>query len=99
MFPQSFRQICAIFAFGCKNIGPCAMDEVFFPYTSDSPIGIGSCFAVNTNAKATFDEVEDICLSSYGKGSKRSPFSKRDPEYGLVEAALDFLETRSESKM
>ena len=78
--------------------GPCAMDEVFFPYTSNSAAGIGSCFAINKDAKVTFNEVDDVCLSSYGKGSKRSPFSKRDPEYGLLEGALNFLEKRASIK-
>lgn len=72
------------------------MDEIFFPYKSDSAKGIGSCYKVNTGAKATYNEVDDICLASYGKGSKRSPFSKRDPEYGLLEGALNFLEKREE---
>ena len=85
-----------IVLFNCINFlfsGPCAMDEIFFPYESGSAKGIGSCFKVNAPAKATYNEVDDICLASYGKGSKRSPFSKRDPEYGLLEGSLNFLET------
>ena len=74
------------------------MDEVFFPYKSNSPKGIGSCFAINTDAKVTFNEVDDVCLSLYGKGSKRSPFSQRDPEYGLLMGALNFLEMRNPGK-
>ena len=71
------------------------MDEVFFPYTSGSPKAIGSCFRINTNAKVNFNEVDDTCLDLYGKGSKRSPFSQRDPEYGLLYGALNFLQIRS----
>ena len=71
------------------------MDEIFFPHTSTSAKGIGSCFAVNADAKVTYNEVDDVCLSAYGRGSKRSPFSKRDPEYGLLEGALNFLEKDS----
>ena len=74
------------------------MDEIFFPYTSSSATGIGSCFAINYDAKATFNEVDDICMNAYGKGSRRSPFSKRDPEYGLLEGALNFLEKRTTIK-
>ena len=73
------------------------MDEIFFPYKSNSPRGIGSCFAMNADAKVAFNEVDDVCLDLYGKGSMRSPFSQRDPEYGLLMGALNFLETQTNS--
>jgi len=42
------------------------------------------------NGAARYYDVDDICLSSSSRGSMRSPFSRRDPEYHLFDAALDF---------
>ena len=80
------------------NLGPCALDEIFFPYSSTSSKAIGSCFKLKFNGQARFGEVDDICKDSYGKGSQRSSFSQRDPEYGLLRGALDFLNIRSISQ-
>ena len=74
--------------------GPCALDEIFFPISSESP-GVGSCFNIKFNGQSRFEEVNDICLDSYSKGSQRSSFSKRDLEYGLLMGTLDFLNIRS----
>ena len=59
-------------------LGPCALDEIFFPYSSNSEKAIGSCFNIKSKGKVSYNEVDDVCLAEYGKGSKRSPFSKRD---------------------
>jgi hypothetical protein len=32
-----------------------------------------------------------ICLDSSNRGSLRSPFSQRDPEYNLLKGVLNFL--------
>ena len=74
--------------------GPCALDEIFFPFSSSSEKAIGSCFNIKSKGKVTYNEVEDLCLAEYGKGSKRSPFSKRDQEYRLLEGMLSFFEPR-----
>ena len=67
------------------------MDEVFFPRSENSNNGIGSCYKIKPNGKVRFEEANDICLDSSGKGSLRSPFSRRDGEYELLLGALDFL--------
>ena len=81
-----------------SNLGPCALDEVFFPYSSASPKAIGNCFKLKFSGQVRFGEVDDICKDSYGKGSQRSSFSQRDPEYGLLMGAVDFLNIRSISQ-
>ena len=74
------------------------MDEVFFPRSENSNNGIGSCYKIKPNGKVRFEEANDICLDSSGKGSLRSPFSRRDSEYELLLGALDFLhETNSDN--
>ena len=74
------------------------MDEVFFPRSENSNNGIGSCYKIKPNGKVRFEEANDICLDSSGKGSLRSPFSRRDGEYELLLGALDFLdETNSDN--
>ena len=75
-------------------LGPCALDEIFFPYSSNSEKAIGSCFNIKSNGKVSYNEVDDVCLAEYGKGSKRSPFSKRDQEYRLLEGMISFFEQR-----
>ena len=75
-------------------LGPCALDEIFFPYSSNSEKAIGSCFNIKSKGKVTYNEVDDVCLAEYGKGSKRSPFSKRDQEYRLLEGMISFFEQR-----
>lgn len=77
--------------FAIDNLGPCAMDEVFFPRSENSNHGIGSCFKIKADGKVRFEEANDVCLDSSGKGSLRSSFSRRDPEYDLLLGALDFL--------
>ena len=64
--------------FALDNFGPCAMDEIFFPRSENSNQGIGSCYRIKPNGKTRFDEVNDVCLDSSGKGSLKSPFSRRD---------------------
>ena len=74
------------------------MDEVFFPRSENSNNGIGSCYKIKPEGKVRFEEANDICLDSSGKGSLRSPFSRRDSEYELLLGALDFLhETTSDN--
>ena len=68
--------------FALDNFGPCAMDEIFFPRSENSNQGIGSCYRIKPNGKTRFDEVSDVCLDSSGKGSLKSPFSRRDS--GLI---------------
>ena len=75
-------------------LGPCALDEIFFPYSSNSEKAIGSCFNIKSNGKVSYNEVDDVCLAEYGKGSERSPFSKRDQEYRLLEGMISFFEQR-----
>ena len=67
------------------------MDEIFFPRSENSNHGIGSCFKIKADGKVRFEEANDVCLDSSGKGSLRSSFSRRDPEYDLLLGALDFL--------
>ena len=91
-------QILPLFAIGiCHTffiLGPCALDEIFFPYSSNSEKAIGSCFNIKSKGKVTYNEVDDVCLAEYGKGGKRSPFSKRDQEYRLLEGMISFFEQR-----
>ena len=75
--------------------GPCSFDELFFPYVSGSPAAFGSCHAIKFNGNSRFGETDEICLSNYGKGSRRSSNSQRDVEYGLFKGAVDFLQERS----
>ena len=74
------------------------MDEVFFPFATNSPKGIGSCYAVKLDGQARLHDVDDLCLDSYGKWTMKSPFSKRDAEYDLLNGMLNFLEVRPEAK-
>ena len=67
------------------------MDEVFFPRSENSNHGIGSCYKIKADGKVRFEEANDVCLDSSGKGSLRSSFSRRDQEYDLLLGALDFL--------
>ena len=83
--------------FAIDNIGPCAMDEVFFPSGENSNRRIGSCYRIKPNAKVRFEDANDVCLDSSGKGSLRSPFSRRDPEFDLLLGALDFLHETTEA--
>ena len=84
--------------------GPCSLDEVFFPSPIDdkprtgSLRVMGSCFKINLDGKARFEDVNDVCQDSYTTGSQRSSFSQRDPEYGLLMGSLDFLKTRTVSQ-
>ena len=83
--------------FALDNLGPCSMDEVFFPRAENSNNGIGSCYKIKPNGKVRFEDVNDICLDSSGKGSMRSPFSRRDEEFNLLLGALDFLHSTTSS--
>ena len=67
------------------------MNEVFFPVMENSASGIGSCYSVNFGAKVRYHETNSVCLGSTNRGSIRSPFSQRDPEYGLLLGAINFL--------
>ena len=91
-----FSGICFLLVFVILFfiLGPCALDEIFFPYSSNSEKAIGSCFNIKSKGKVTYNEVDDVCLAEYGKGSKRSPFSKRDQEYRLLEGMISFFEQR-----
>ena len=75
--------------------GPCSLDEIYFPYATNSAKAIGSCYSVKSNGQVRYDEVDGVCHDAYGKGSKRSSFSQRDPEYGLLMGALDFANIRT----
>ena len=77
--------------FSIDNIGPCSMDEVYFPAREGTGEQIGSCYKINADGKARFHDVNDICLDSSSEGSTRYSFSRRDPEYYLLHGALDFL--------
>ena len=67
------------------------MNEVYFPRTENTATGIGSCYYINHDGKTRFHETNNICLDSSNSGSLRSPFSKRDPEYHLLNGAMNFL--------
>ena len=88
--------LCLLLVFAIRFfiLGPCALDEIFFPYSSNSEKAIGSCFNIKSKGKVTYNEVDDVCLAEYGKGSKRSPFSKRDQEYRLLEGMISYFEQR-----
>ena len=86
--------VCYLYLSCFFILGPCALDEIFFPYSSNSEKAIGSCFNIKSKGKVTYNEVDDVCLAEYGKGSKRSPFSKRDQEYRLLEGMISFFEQR-----
>jgi hypothetical protein len=45
-------------------LGPCSMNEVYFPQTENETRGLGSCYYIQHNGKARFDEVNNICLDS-----------------------------------
>ena len=77
--------------FAIDNLGPCSLDEVFFPRAENSNNGIGSCYKIKPQGNVRFEEANDICLDSSNIGSLRSPFSRRDPEFSLLLGALDFL--------
>ena len=72
-------------------LGPCSMNEVFFPQKENSSNGIGSCYYINHNGQTRFHETNQVCLDSTSRGSVRSSFSRRDPEYNLLRGALNFL--------
>ena len=74
-----------------SNTGPCSLNEVFFPQSENSSFGIGSCYYINHNGKVRFHEANSVCLDSSSRGSLRSPFNKRDPDYDLVLGVLNFL--------
>ncbi len=71
--------------------GPCSADEVFFPQGENQSSGIGSCYYINHSGKTRFHETNQVCLDSSSRGSLRSPFSGRDPEFNLLVGALNYL--------
>ena len=80
------------------NLGPCGLDEIFFPYVSGSNKAIGNCYRLETNGKVGFSQVNDMCLNANAVGSRSSSFSARNPEYPLVIGALDFLVDKTQVK-
>lgn len=47
-------------------------------------------FVLQTEGNARYYDLDDICLGSSSQGSIRASFSRRDPEYRLLEAYIDF---------
>ena len=72
------------------QFGPCALEEVYFPEDDSSGKMIGSCFRVQSQGNARYFDLDDICLASSSQGSVRASFSRRDPEFHLLEAYIDF---------
>ena len=68
---------------------------MFFPYASDSAKVFGACHAIKFNGKSRYLETDNICLDTFGKGSKRASGSQRGKDYGLFMGALDFFNDRS----
>ena len=77
--------------------GPCSLDEVFFPHSSTSYRAYRSCYGMALGGNARYGEVDELCLDSVSKGSRRASLSHRDDETGLLMGALDFLEERTET--
>ena len=77
------------------NLGPCALEEVFFP--SEPGKMIGSCYRVEVDGKARFHDVDDLCLSSSARGSTRASFSQRDPEFQLLKSYLEYYNQKGDS--
>ena len=77
------------------NLGPCALEEVFFP--SESGKMIGSCYRIEGKGKARFHDVDDLCLSSTARGSVRASFSRRDPEFELLKSFLEYHNQNGDS--
>ena len=75
------------------QFGPCALEEVYFPEDDSSGKMIGSCFRVQSQGNARYFDLDDICLASSSQGSVRASFSRRDPEFHLLEAYIDFYFT------
>ena len=75
--------------------GPCSFDELFFPYSSDSPTVFGSCHLIKFDGKSRYLETDTVCLNNYGSGSKRSTSSQRGADFGLFMGVLDFFNDRS----
>ena len=75
--------------------GPCSFDELFFPYSSDSPTVFGSCHLIKFDGKSRYLETDTVCLNNYGSGSKRSTSSPRGADFGLFMGVLDFFNDRS----
>ena len=75
--------------------GPCSFDELFFPYSSNSPTVFGSCHLIKFNGKSRYLETDTVCLNNYGSGSKRSTSSQRGADFGLFMGVLDFYNDRS----
>ena len=68
---------------------------MFFPYASDSAKVFGACHAIKFNGKSRYLETDNVCLDTFGKGSKRASGSQRGKDYGLFMGALDFYNDRS----
>ena len=58
------------------NLGPCSLDEVFFPYVSGSNKGIGSCFRMEPGGRVQYNQINDACVDSSGRGSIRYSFNR-----------------------
>ena len=72
------------------QFGPCALEEVYFPEDASSGKMIGSCYRVQSQGNARYFDIDDICLGSSSQGSVRASFSRRDPEFHLLEAYIDY---------
>ena len=72
------------------QLGPCALEEVYFPEDASSGKMIGSCFRVQSQGNARYFDLDDICLASSSQGSVRASFSRQDPEFHMLEAYIDF---------
>ena len=55
----------------------------------------GACHAIKFNGKSRYLETDNICLDTFGKGSKRASGSQRGKDYGLFMGVLDFFNDRS----
>ena len=42
------------------------------------------------DGQVRYDDVDDVCLASSSRGSVRSAFNRRDPEFHLLDAFLNF---------
>ena len=58
------------------NLGPCSLNEVFFPYVSSSNKGIGSCFMLEPEGRVTYNKISDACADSSGRGAIRYSFNR-----------------------
>eukprot|EP00094_Tigriopus_californicus_P010938 TCALIF_10552-PA protein Name:"Protein of unknown function" AED:0.34 eAED:0.34 QI:0/0.25/0/0.4/1/1/5/0/331 len=72
------------------NMGPCSIEEFYFPAMDGSPNRIGSCFWQQENTNRFLD-IPDACNSMSRSGFQQASFSVHDQEYHLLLPGINNL--------